>query len=376
MNSNSYNATILVRDYLATTGDTLSARVCQTLGLPCGKHYIHDLRNRLMSLDSPKGVQNGNLSANEPIGSHFSTSAALKMVIMRLPDDTFTTNELRHLTNLSIGTVLKALRKLENEGVIQRVQSTRPLKWRRCTNIRPDFTKIFMEVHGLIDPISSVSQGQIAILANRALCGMPIDGIPISSLVNDLTSRYTRISLPTPPPRALEPFLLAVLKGAGDYRAVTRELEKVLREAKTIRRAFDRLARKDGPKSPLEDYALPTEWILIFEQPGRISSFVEAATVVLGSEFYLREAEIISEETIKITMEEMRRLGLVGQYAPLKKAVIDIAPSFHDHVLVILHDNIRKNVKMVDLPVRKFNIKELYRKVALEMILDKSEIIK
>ena len=48
-----------------------------------------------------------------------------------------------------------------------------------------------------------------------------------------------------PPIQALEPFLLAVLKWAGDYRDVTRELEKVLSRAKTIRRAFARLPKKD-----------------------------------------------------------------------------------------------------------------------------------
>lgn len=292
---------------------------------------------------------------------------------MRLPEDTFTTNELRHLTNLSIGTMSKALLKLGDEGFIEQIPSTRPHKWRRGPNIRPDFTKIFIEVHGLIDPISSVSQGQIAILANRALCGMPINEVNIPSIVTDLTSRYARISLPTPPPRALEPFLLAVLKGAGDYRAVKRELEKVLREAKTIRRAFDRLTRKDGPKSPLEDYALPTEWISILEQPGRISSFIEAATDVLGAELHPTEATLVAEHAIKETIEEIKVQGITSRFDDSKNAIFDVDPSLYDYVIHILHDNIRRIVKKVDLPVRKFNVKELYRKISVEMIQNRTK---
>jgi hypothetical protein len=201
---------------------------------------------------------------------------------------------------------------------------------------------------------------------------MPIDGVNIPSLVTDLTSRYTRIALPTPPPRALEPFLMAVLKGAGDYRAVTRELEKVLREAKTIRRAFDRLARKDGPKSPLEDYALPTEWISILEQPGRISSFFEAATVAIGAELHPKEAVVVMDQAVMKTFEDLKNQGIVVPYDDTKKAISDVDPSFYNHVLSILNDNIRKYVKKTDLPIKKFNIKEFYRKVALEIYQDKT----
>jgi DNA-binding MarR family transcriptional regulator len=371
MNNRSYNATQCVHEYLAATGDSLTPDVCKSLGLPSGKHYFFDLRHRLESFDNSKYVQNGILSADGPIGSSLSAPAAMKKAIMTLPDDTFTTNQLHHQTLLSKGTMSKALRKLENEGVITRVSASRPCTWRRRLQILPDFTKVFMEVHGLIDPISSVPQGQIAILANRTLCGMPVEGVDIPSIVTNLTSRYARISLPIPPHRALEPFLLAVLKGAGDYRAVTRELEKVFREAKIIRRASERLARKDGSTSPLEDYTLPTEWILIFEQPGRISSFVEAVSVALGSEHHPKEAEWVADEAIKMTITELNNQSIVSRYDASKKVIMDIAPSLHNHVYAILYKSIRQNVKNVDLPVRKFNIKAMYRKVGLEIVQNK-----
>lgn len=372
MNSNSYDATQLVRDYLTATGDTLSETVCQTLGLPFGKHYIHDLRHRLMSFDSPMGGKNGNLLADELIGSHLSASAALKMVIMRLPDDTFTTNELRHLTNLSSGTVSKCLRKLENESIIHRITSTsQPCTWRRFPPIRPDFTKVFMEIHGLFDPKASIHLRHLTLLANRTLCGLSIEGEKFPSLVTDLTSRYTRLSLPIPPPRALDPFLLAVLKGAGDYRAVTRELEKALREAKVIRSASDRLACKACIQSPLEDFTIPHEWIAVFEQRGRISAFAEAVTVALGSEHHPKEAEWVADEAIKMTIAELNNQGILSRYDASKKVIMDIDPSLHNYVHAILNNSIRENAKNVDLPVRKFNIKAMYRKVGLEIVQNK-----
>lgn len=371
MNSTSFTAIQLVYDYQVATEDTLTIDVCKSLGLPYGKHYFFDLRRRLASFDSSECVQNGNLSADWPIGSRLSAPAALKRAIMALPDDTFTTNELWHQTGLSIETMSKALRKLENEGVITRVSSTRPIKWRRCPQIRLDFTKVFMEIHGLIDPPSSIPLRHLPILANRALCGKSIDGMELMKAVTDMASRYSRISLPLPPTRALEPFLLAVLKGAGDYRAVTRELEKVLREAKAIRGAFDRLSSKGGFPIPLAGFTMPHEWFSLFEQPGKISSFVEAITDALGAELHPKEAESVTDQAIEKTLEELRNQGIAGRYDPLEKAMIDISPSFHDLALSILHDNIRKYVKKVDLPVRKFNVKELYRKVALEMVQDK-----
>jgi len=190
--------------------------------------------------------------------------------------------------------------------------------------------------------------------------------------VTDMASRYSRISLTVPPNRALEPFLRAVLKGAGDFRAVTRELEKVLREAKIIRRAFDSLSSKDDSPSPLADFTMPHEWFALFEQPGKISSFVEAITDALGAELYPKETETVSDQAIEETIDDLKKQGIVGRYDDIKKAIIDVDPSFHDLVLSILHDNIRKSVKKLDLPVKKFNLKELYRKVALEMIQDKA----
>lgn len=372
MNTDSFNATQRVHEYLIATGDTLNANVCRALGLPYGKHYLHDLRRRIASLDAPRSVCSGNHSANGSIGSSLSSAVALKKVIEELPSKVFSTNDLRDRIQVSNSVMSKALKKLEVEGIVERVASSRPYRYRRLSKPCSDFTEVFMESHGMNVLSSAISVRSLSLLANRALCGMTLEGINIPSLVTDLTSHYARISLPTPPRLAIEPFLLAVLKGGGDYRAIIRELEKSFREAKTVRRAFKRLACKDGLKSPLEDYALPTEWISVFEQPGRILSFVEAVTVAIGSEFYFREAEMISEETIKITMEELRSQGLVDQYDSSKKAVIDIAPSFHDQVLAIIHHNIHKCVKMVDLPVRKYNTKDLYQKIKWEIIQNKN----
>jgi hypothetical protein len=78
MNTASFTAAQLVHDYLVATGDTLSAKACRTLGLPYGKHYLHDLRRRLAALDCPGSVRSGNRSANGPIGSSVPAAAALK----------------------------------------------------------------------------------------------------------------------------------------------------------------------------------------------------------------------------------------------------------------------------------------------------------
>lgn len=371
MNTKSFETVQLVHEYLTTTDDALSSNVCRAFGLSQGKHFLYDLRVRMGALDSLQNAHNGNLPADGPIGSSLSAPATLKRAIFRLSDEVFNTHELRNLANLTAGNFSRTLRKLECEGLIERVSFTRPYQFRRCPQIRPDFTKVFMEVHGLIDPPSSIPLRHLPILANRALCGKSIDGMELMKAVTDMASRYSRISLPLPPTRALEPFLLAVLKGAGDYRAVTRELEKVLREAKAIRGAFDRLSSKGGFPIPLAGFTMPHEWFSLFEQPGKISSFVEAITDALGAELHPKEAESVTDQAIEKTLEELRNQGIAGRYDPLEKAMIDISPSFHDLALSILHDNIRKYVKKVDLPVRKFNVKELYRKVALEMVQDK-----
>lgn len=367
MNMRSFEEAQLIQEYLTTTGDILNTNVCRAFGLPMSKHFLHDLRVRLGILNSLPNIHFGNPSADELIVPDLSLPARLIWLIETIPDDTFTSSKLELLANVKSGTVLKALQKLENESVIERVQSTRPHKWRRCPNIRPDFTKIFMEVHGLIDPISSVSLGQIVLLANRALCGMPINGVSLPSLVTDLTSRYARISLSIPPHRALEPFLLAVLKGAGDYRAVTRELDKALREAKTIRRAFDRLPRKEGSKSPLEDYTLPAEWISIFELPG-ISSFVEAVTVSLGSELHPKEAEWVADEAIEEAILELMTEGILLNRDRSIKYLLNVQPTYYALATSIIEGNIQKNAKRTEVPIRKVNIKKLYRTIAWEIL--------
>lgn len=372
MNSSSFTAIQLVHDYLISTGDTLNSNVCQALGLSSGKHYLHDIRHRLALLGWSGSVHYGNLSATGPIGSSVPAVNVLKMVIEELTTDVFSTNDLRNLCKMNKNAMSKALKQLEFEGIVERVSSSRPNKYRHLSKSAPDFIQVFMRIHEINALDCAISLRNLPLLANRVLCGKSIDAMDLTNAVTGMISRYSRVSLPLPPIRALEPFLLAVLKEAGDYRAVTRELEKVLREAKAIRRAFDRLSSKDGFPNPLAEFTMPHEWLALFEQPGKISTFVEAVTDALGAELHPKEAKSVSDQAIEETIDDLKNQGIFGRYDTIKIAIIDVDPSFHDLVLSILHDNIRKYAMKVDLPVKKFNIKELYRKVALEMYQDQS----
>jgi DNA-binding transcriptional ArsR family regulator len=334
------------------------------LEVPHEKHYLHDLRRRLAALDTPESVRNGNHSANGPIGSSVSAAAALKCVIEGLPDGDFTTNDLRERVKLSIGTTSKALRKLEREGLIERIPSPRPYRYRHLPRPRPDFTQAFMEAHGMMAaPDSSVSLRRLPLLANRALCGMTIEGIDLTGIVTDTASLYSGLPLHCPPPQALEPLTLAVLRGGGDFRAADRELGKAIREALATRRVLDRLPLGTSNRSALTDFCLPIEWLAFLEAHGE--ALVEAATQALGGELHPKEGDDeVAGRAIEETLGCLRAEGIAAQRDAEKGFLTGLDSADRDRVGLILRANIWEHAKKAELPVRKFYVKGMYRSAA------------
>jgi DNA-binding transcriptional ArsR family regulator len=198
MNTSSFAEAQLVHDHLVATGDTLNSNVCRALGLPCGKHYLHDLRRRLAALDSHGSFRSGNTSANGAKGPSLSAAAALGFVIEGLPEGDFTTSDLRGRVELSAGTMSKALRRLEREGLIERIPSPRPHRYHRLLRLHPDFALAFMEAHGMTVPASAISLRRLPLLANRALCGMTIEGVDLTDTVADMTLAMPVSRCPVP----------------------------------------------------------------------------------------------------------------------------------------------------------------------------------
>lgn len=137
-----------------------------------------------------------------------------------MPTRTFTTNDLRERITLSSATLSKALSSLESEQQIQRKTSHRPYEHERAPKYAPDFITTFMQAHDLW-PSGNMqfSLRNLSLLANRALCGMSAEATGLVDTLTVLSRRYSGISLPVPRLRAIDTFLLAVLRGNGDHRA-------------------------------------------------------------------------------------------------------------------------------------------------------------
>ena len=88
------------------------------------------------------------------------------MAIGELPEELFLTDYLRNHIQVNNGSMFKALKNLEVEGMIERVSSFRPYRCRRHSKPRPDFTLTFMEAQGLTVPASAISVQGIPLLAN------------------------------------------------------------------------------------------------------------------------------------------------------------------------------------------------------------------
>jgi hypothetical protein len=296
-----------------------------------------------------------------------SAAAALEWIIEGLPDGDFTTKDLRGRFKLSTATMSKALRKLEREGLIARVPSPRPYRYRHLPRPHPDFTNAYMEAHGMTAPESTLSLRRLPLLANRALCGMTIEGIDLADIVADMTSRYSGLALLCPPRRALEPLLLAVLHGSGDSRAVNRGVGRAIREALSTRRVLDNLSPGAANERALTEFCLPPEWVVLLESQGGVSALVEAVTQALGGELHPKEAGEVADKAIEETLTRLRDEGIAAQYDTEKGLLYGLGPVDHERVGLILRTNLRELARKSDLPVRRFTARGLYRKAALEM---------
>jgi hypothetical protein len=367
MNAEFLAAAQLARDYLTATGDSLNATVCRALGLPGGKHYLHDLRRRLAALDCPESAHSENTSANGQKGSSLSAAVALRFTIEGLPEGDFTTSDLREHVRLSTGTMSKALRKLEGDGLIERIPSPRPHRYRRFPRPHPDFALAFMKAHGMAAPASALSLRRLPLLANRTLCGMTIEGIDLADTVADMTSRYSGLALPCPPPKALEPMILAVLHGCSDVRTVNRELGKAIRQALAVRRVLDGLPPGAADERALTEFCLPPEWLALLESQGGISAFAEAVTQALGGELHPKEAGEVASKAIEETLTRLRAEGIAAQYDTEKGLLSGLGSVGQERVALILRSYVWEFARKSDLPVRKFTARGLYGKAALEM---------
>jgi len=298
-----------------------------------------------------------------------TAAAALKLVIDKLPEAEFSTADLRERIHLRSATLSKALRALERHGVIERVPSPRPYRYRRKAQSRPDFTEVFMAAHGLYPSSpASLSLGHLPLLANRALCGLPVEGWALAEVTTDLTARYSGKALPALPLPALIPLLLAILNSGGDTRSAFRGLKTALQEAGAVTHCWSRIAPDEAKESTLAAFCLPEEWLALLTTQGGAGAFFEAATQALGGELYPVKAQDIAEKAIREILKALTATGVTAVFDESKRLLTGLERVDVKAVEVMTRGMVVELARKASLPVRKVSVEELYRRAAAELL--------